>query len=75
MLNKETWELSSKYYNDPKSFIECSNKKHDIYKIIKNYNPRRQRKILIVFDGMIYGMISNKNFTQYQLNYSLEVQN
>ena len=39
--------------NDSKAFIECSNKMHDVYKSIKDYNPNRRRKILIVFDDMI----------------------
>ena len=29
---------------------------------IDDYNPNRQRKILIVFDDMISGIMSNKKF-------------
>ena len=32
----------------------------DIYKNIEEYNPNKKRKILIVFDGMIADMLSNK---------------
>ena len=32
----------------------------DIYKSIGKYNPNEKRKILIVFDDMIAGMLSNK---------------
>ena len=32
----------------------------DIYKNIKEYSPRKERKILIVFDHMIADMLSNK---------------
>ena len=32
----------------------------DIYKNIEEYNPNKKRKILIVFDGMIADMPSNK---------------
>ena len=32
----------------------------DVYKNIKNYNPGKKRKILIVFDDMIADMINNK---------------
>ena len=32
----------------------------DIYKSIEKYNPNEKRKILIVFDDMIAGMLSNK---------------
>ena len=32
----------------------------DIYEHIVDYNPNKERKILIVFDDMIVDMISNK---------------
>ena len=32
----------------------------DIYKIIEEYNRNKIQKILIVFDDMIVGMLSNK---------------
>ena len=32
----------------------------DVYKNIDNYNPRKKRKVLIVFDDMIADMINNK---------------
>ena len=34
----------------------------DICKNIEEYNPNKQRKILIVFDDMIADMLSNKIF-------------
>ena len=37
-----------------------SNDMDDIYKNIKEYNPNKKRKILIVFDDMIADMLSNK---------------
>ena len=33
----------------------------DVYKTIEEYNLRKKRKILIVFDDMIADMINNKN--------------
>ena len=33
---------------------------HDIHKNIEEYNPNKQRKILIVLDNMIADMLSNK---------------
>ena len=33
----------------------------DIYKNIKEYNPNKKLKILIVFVNMIAAMLSNKN--------------
>ena len=32
----------------------------DVYKNIKDYNPGKKRKVLIVFDDMIADMINNK---------------
>ena len=32
----------------------------DVWKKIENYNPNKKRKVLIVFDDMIAGMINNK---------------
>ena len=32
----------------------------NIYKKIEEYNPNKKQKILIVFDDMIAGMVSNK---------------
>ena len=50
-----------KHFNDSKAFIEYSNDIDDIYENIKEYNPNKKRKILIVFDDMIADMVSNKN--------------
>ena len=41
------------HLNDSKTFIECSNTMNDVYENIDNYNPKRKRKTLIVFDDMI----------------------
>ena len=35
---------------------------NDVYANINNYNPSRNRKILIVFDDMIAGIMANKMF-------------
>ena len=48
------------HFNDPKAFIEHSNDMLDVYKNIDDYNPDKENKILIVFDGMIADMIHNK---------------
>ena len=48
------------HYDDPKAFMEYSNNMQDVYKNIEDYNPRKNRKVLIVFDDMIADMISNK---------------
>ena len=49
LINK--WESTVlKHFNDSKAFIEYSNDTDDIYKNIEQYNPNKNRKILIVFD-------------------------
>ena len=50
------------YYDDPKAFMDCSDDMQDAYKNIEDLNPRKNRKVLIVFDDMIADMINNKNF-------------
>ena len=52
----------AKHFNDPNAFIECSNTIDDVYENIDDYNSNRQRKILIVFDDMIAGIMTNKKF-------------
>ena len=32
---------------------------NDIYENTEEYNPNKKRKILIVFNNMIFGMLSN----------------
>ena len=47
---------------DPSAFIEYSNTMDDVYNNIDDYNPKRKRKILIVFDDMIADIMTNKIF-------------
>ena len=51
-----------RHFNDSAAFIECSNDMDDIYKNIKDYNPNKKWRILIVIDDMIADMLSNKRF-------------
>ena len=51
-----------KHFNDPNAFIKCSNTMDDAYDNINDYNPSRERKILIVFDNMIADIMANKKF-------------
>ena len=43
-----------------KAFIEYPNDTDDIYKNIEEYTPNKKQKILIVFEGLIANMLSNK---------------
>ena len=49
-----------KNLNDPTTFIEYSSTIDDIFKKFEDYNKKRKRKVLIVFDDMISHVMSNK---------------
>ena len=51
-----------KHLIDPNAFIKCFNTMDDVYENIDDYNPSRKRKILIVLDDMIVGIMANKKF-------------
>ena len=48
------------HHNDPRAYIEYSNDMREVYENINDYNPDKEKKILIVFDDMIADMIHNK---------------
>ena len=52
--------VSINHFNDPKAFIEYSNYMHNVYENISYYNPDKENKILIVFNGMIADVTKNK---------------
>ena len=59
LINKRE-KVGLNHFDDPKAFMEYSNHMQDVYKNIEDYNPRKNRKVLIVFDDMIADMIYNK---------------
>ena len=61
-LIKNRKNAGIKHVNDLNAFIEHSNTMDDVYENIDNYNPSRQRKILIIFDDMIADIMTNKKF-------------
>ena len=61
-LIKKREDAGIKNLNYPSAFIEYSNTMDDVYINIDDYNPRRKRKILIVFDDMIADIMTNKKF-------------
>ena len=61
-LIKKRENAGTKLLNDSNGFIECSNTMDGVYENIDDYNPNRQRKILIVFDDMIADIMTNKKF-------------
>ena len=51
-----------KHKNDPTAYFECSNTMDDVYENTDYYNPKRDRKVLIVFGDMIADIMTNKQF-------------
>ena len=47
LINKRGESVGINRFNDHKAFTEYSNDMHDVYKIIDNYNPDKENKILI----------------------------
>ena len=60
MLINKTETANFKHLNDSIAFIESSNDTDDIYRNIEEYNPNKKPKILIIFDDINGGMLSNK---------------
>ena len=61
-LIKKRKDARIKNLDDPSTIIKYSNTINDVYNDIDDYNPRRKRKILIVFDDMIADIMTNKKF-------------
>ena len=59
-LIKKREDAGIKKLNDPSAFIGYSNTMDDVYNNIDDYNPRRKRKILIVFNDVIADIMANK---------------
>ena len=59
LINKRE-KVGLDHFDDPKAFIEYSNDMQDVYKNIGDYNPRKNRKVIIVFDDRIADTINNK---------------
>ena len=61
-LIKKDEDAGIKNLNHPSTFTEYSNTTDDVYNNIDDYNLKRKRKILIVFDDMIADIMTNKRF-------------
>ena len=63
------------FNNDPNAFIECSNSMDGILSDISDYNKKRKRKVLLIFDGMVSHVMSDKKAQQILKIYLLEAEN
>ena len=75
LLIKKREDAGIKHLNDPKAFTEYSNTMNNVSKNIDNYNPKRNRKNLIVFDDMIADININKTIKPFSKNYLLDARN
>ena len=57
-----TESVGNKYFNDPTAFIEYSNDMDDVFTNINNYNPKRNKKILLIFNDMIADIMTSKEY-------------
>ena len=64
-----------KHFNDSTAFIKYSNDMDDVFTNIDDYNKKRKRKVLIVFDDMIADIMSSKKFKAIIKNFLLDVEN
>ena len=63
LINKRE-QAGLKNLNDKNPFIEYSNTIDDILENIEDYNKKRKRKVLIVFNDIISHVMSNKKVQQ-----------
>ena len=61
VINKRE-SVSLKYLDDTKAFIQYSNDIYDNYKNLREYQPSKKRKTLLVFDDVITTIFSNNEF-------------
>ena len=61
LINKRE-QAGIKNLNDPHAFIEYSNDMDDVLDDINNYNKNRDKKVLIIFDGMIADIMRSEKF-------------
>ena len=60
LLTEKREKAGLKNLKDQNTFIEYFNNMDDIHGDIENYNKKRKRKVLIIFDDMISHVISDK---------------
>ena len=61
LINKRE-QAGIKNLNNPHAFIEYSNDMNDILEDINNYNKKRDKKVLIIFDDMIADIMRSEEF-------------
>ena len=62
LINKRE-KVGIKKLKNPKAFIDYLQTFDDIYENLEDYNPTKERRVLIVFDNMLTAMESNKTLS------------
>ena len=60
LLTNKKEQAEIKNLNYPNALIEYSNTMDDVFPDIEDYNKKRRRKVLIVFDDMTSHIMSDK---------------
>ena len=63
MLINKREKVGIENLKSPKEFIDYSQKMDDVYKNMKEFNPTKKRRVLIVFDDMIASIESNEKWS------------
>ena len=64
MLIDKREKAGINFNNDPNAFIEYSNSMDDILSTIEDYNKKKKRKVLMIFDDMISHAMADKKAQQ-----------
>ena len=59
LINKRE-QAGIKNLNNPHAFIEYSNDMNDVLEDINNYNKKRDKKVLIIFDDVIADIMKSE---------------
>ena len=60
LLTNKKEQAGIKNLNDPNALVEYSNTMDDVFPDIEDYNKKRKRKVLLVFDDMTSHVMSDK---------------
>ena len=61
MLIKQREKVGIEILKNQKAFIDYLQTIDKVYENEEDYNPSKEKKVLVVFDGLIVDMVANKN--------------
>ena len=74
LINKRE-QAGIKNLNDPHTFKEYSSGMNDVIENINNYNKKKDKKVLIIFDDMIADIMRSEKFKAILKELFLDVEN